>query len=68
MEAEIKKRCFFCGDEITTEWVDTIKCRVNGESKLVFICKRCLHELKDDDYDTKEREPIEEEEDEDDER
>lgn len=63
MEAEIKKRCFFCNDEITTEWVDTIKCRVNGESKLVFICKKCLRELNDDDYDTKERESAEEEQD-----
>lgn len=46
---EIKKKCYFCGDEITTEWVDTVKCRVNGESKLVLICKKCLRELNDDD-------------------
>lgn len=46
---EIKKKCYFCGDEITTEWVDTVKCRVNGESKFVLICKKCLRELNDDD-------------------
>lgn len=59
---EIKKKCYFCGSEITTEWVDTIKCRVKGESKIVFTCKRCMHEMMDD-YDTKERGLAEEEED-----
>ena len=60
---EIKKKCYFCGSEINTEWVDTIKCNDNGVEKLVFACKRCLHEMMDDDYDTKERGLAEEEED-----
>ena len=53
-------RCFFCGDEIKTEWVTVTNCVDNGVTAAVFICDRCIEEQRDDNnYEIKREDDIE---------